>query len=358
MKNDYSESKYENKIRPHRIEGAYIERELTEPVELCDANGKLNPAAIGWSRFPLHICNLSGGWPRKKKWHYWCVTTDDFLFSFTVANIDYIGLVGAYFLDLKTQEFIEDTVITPMGRGCAMPLEVEKSVYYSHPRMIQHIVHDDRIIHANIKCKKLGGKNVSADLIVHKPENHESLNVVIPWGRERFQFTSKQNTLPAEGVVNVAGVDYEFKSGKSWATLDFGRGLWPYNTSWNWGAFSGVSEDGVVGVNIGSKWTDGVGYNENGICLDGKLYKIGEDLLWEYDPREFTAPWRIRTQYSDALDLTFVPFYERNSTINLLLLKTEAHQCFGHYSGRLKCGDKFVRVENILGWAEEHRARW
>lgn len=43
------------------------ERELTDPVTLCLPNGRLNLAAVGWSRNPLHRCNLTGRRLAKKR---------------------------------------------------------------------------------------------------------------------------------------------------------------------------------------------------------------------------------------------------------------------------------------------------
>ena len=48
-------------------DAVYAEREIVAPVDLCDARGRLNPAAVGFSRQPLVRANLSGHWPRKKK---------------------------------------------------------------------------------------------------------------------------------------------------------------------------------------------------------------------------------------------------------------------------------------------------
>ena len=50
---------------------AYVEPELTRPVDLCDGRGRLDPAAIGWSRAPLVRANLRGHWPRRKRWNFW-----------------------------------------------------------------------------------------------------------------------------------------------------------------------------------------------------------------------------------------------------------------------------------------------
>src|SRR5690606_27310777 len=49
------------------------EPELTGPVPLCTPAGRLNRAAVGWSRRPVHDCTLPGSWGRRKRWDFWCV---------------------------------------------------------------------------------------------------------------------------------------------------------------------------------------------------------------------------------------------------------------------------------------------
>ena len=71
------------------------EPELTAPVMLCGPDSLLNRQAIGWSRHPLHACNLPDSLPRKKKWNYWAVTSNDLLFSATIADIERLQLAGA-----------------------------------------------------------------------------------------------------------------------------------------------------------------------------------------------------------------------------------------------------------------------
>ncbi len=52
----------------------------------------------------------------------------------------------------------------------------------------------------------------------------------------------------------------------------------------NWAAASGVSTDGrTVGLQFGGKWTEGTGFTENALCIDGRLTKIHEELEWTYD---------------------------------------------------------------------------
>src|SRR5437870_11807933 len=95
--------------------GAVIptEPEITAPVLLCGAGGRLNPSAIGWSRRPLHTCNLPASLERKKKWNYWAVASDDLLFSATIADVDIAQIGGAYIFERKTHRHIGKTVVRP-----------------------------------------------------------------------------------------------------------------------------------------------------------------------------------------------------------------------------------------------------
>jgi hypothetical protein len=83
----------------------YHEPELSSPVEECLPGGRLNPAAIGWSRHPSLIANLPDSLSRKKKWNYWAVTSEALLFSATNANMERAGTAGAYLFDRRTRRF-------------------------------------------------------------------------------------------------------------------------------------------------------------------------------------------------------------------------------------------------------------
>ena len=72
-----------------------------------------------------------------------------------------------------------------------------------------------------------------------------------------------------------------------------------------------------IGLNFGGKWTDGTGMTENAVFIDGVMTKIHEDVLFTYDPKNFMVPWKIRTKFSDTVDLTFTPFFERESKTNV-----------------------------------------
>lgn len=335
------------------------EREITEPVDLCGADGKFDRAAIGWSRHPLHRCNVAEPLERKKKWNYWGVTSDQFFFSTTIADMERLQMGGAYCVERKTGRHFDKTVTVPPGT-IAIPETVAGNMVIEHPAMRVSMTDEDSGTRLRVESDDFEGQRLEANILIERPHGHETLNVVIPWSDVQMQFTSKQNTLPATGYVLLGDQRFEFGPPHSFGCLDYGRGVWPPHTVWNWGAASGVQGGRLVGLNLGAKWTDGTGMTENGLCVDGRLTKISEDLVLDYDREAWMKPWRVRTSETDRIDLVFEPEFERHATSGRReAWFTEAHQMFGTYSGRIvPDGGEPIAISGLYGWLEEHEARW
>ena len=339
------------------------EPELTGPVDLCLPDGRhLNPAARGWSRQPWHRANLHGGWGRTKRWDYWAVLTEDLVVTLTFADVDYLGLAVVGWIDLRTGAIGGHTATLPLARGIDLP-EVSGTAPLRHqaPQASLSAVTDDAGTRLTGSWAERDGRTASLDVTVTLPAGHESLNVVIPWSDTRFQYTSKHQARPAVGHLTVDGRrrDLGGGAGDAWGVLDVGRGRWPYRTRWNWGGGAGRATDGrTIGVQIGGKWTDGTGFTENGVLVDGRLGKIGADLEWAYDWDQPMAPWRVRSPEGD-LDLELTPVHDRHERTNAVVLSTEVHQVFGHWAGTVPDGTGgTVAVDGLLGFAEESRSRW
>ncbi|UCE84813.1 MAG: DUF2804 domain-containing protein [Deltaproteobacteria bacterium] len=335
----------------------YAEREITAPVDLCDARGVLNPDAVGWSRFPIVRANLSGHWPRKKRWNFWNWISRDFVFSVTLADLDYASFCAATFSDFAAGQTFRCQSNGRPGRF-AMPEHVERSVSFRGGGLEYANVNAGGDLEVDFRGRTRDGVEIVADFRVHKPPDHESLNVVVPWTDRRFQLNSKHNTLPCEGHVTVAGRRHAMEPATCHAVQDFGRGIWPYRSFWNWAVCTGEQAGHRIGVNLGGKWTTGTGANENGILLDGRLHKIMEDLHWSYDPRDWMKPWRIRSLHSDTLDLTLRPRMAHRSSLNLGLLATGGVCCFGAWRGWVRIDGQSFEIEDLVGWAEEFAHRW
>lgn len=331
------------------------EREITEAVLECTPDGSLNRDAVGWSRRPLHTCNLHGHWPRKKRWEYWAVATRDHLLAVTLADIDYAGLAVVTLLDYRTRAIVERSAIVPLGAGFAFPDAVRGG----------DVVIDALGLHASVRERgdvtRLAARfraregDVRVDVAIDRPPSHESISVLVPWSDRRFQYTSKHVALRARGEATIGARLYRFgPENDAFATLDFGRGVWPYRCDWSWAAAAGVVDGRVVGLNLGGTWTDGTGVTESGVVVDGRAHKIGARLAFEHG--DVARPWRI---VGDGVALDYVPFFDRRVALSLGVLATRLDWTLGRFSGAIETDDGArVVVRDMLGWAEDHRARW
>lgn len=339
----------------------HAEREIIELTRLCDRKGNLNPEAIGFARKPIIDCNLSGHYLRKKKWNYWCVYGEEILFSVTICHFDYAATCFIYFLEYETQRFFEKTITIPLGIGTKlkMPSRVLEPIRFANSEVHINITFFQNQTFLNVTSKNFDNEALHAELTIHHPTEDDTLNVVIPWNRQTFQFTAKHHTLPTAGFVKIGERIYQFFEEDCFAVLDFGRGIWPREALWNWGMASQRVRNKRVGLNFGGKWTDGTGMTENAVIVDGKMTKIHEDVLFTYDKKNFMKPWYITTKFSDQVILTFHPFFERVAKTDVKLVKSEVHQLVGYYNGQVKLEDgSTLVIQQMLGCIEEHIAKW
>ncbi|WP_210484828.1 DUF2804 domain-containing protein [Microvirga antarctica] len=330
-----------------------VERELTSQVDLCLPDGTLNPEAVGWTRSPLHRANLRG-WGRNKRFEYWCIATPDLVVAVNVSHSDYRVTLATFFLDLRTLEAFSEAEIhwLPRSKVDKMP---DRSgggpVIGRGNRMAIEMLPTKSGVRLVARTSRL-----HVDLDVIRGAQHESMSVVVPWDTTRFQYTCKDNCLPVRGTVTADGVDHIVDEAVSYATLDHGRGRWPYSIVWNWGSASGRSHGHEIGLQLGAKWTDGTPSTENALRIDGRIEKISQELKWTYDRTDWLRPWTIR---GERIDLVFTPVYDRQSSFDRLVVISKEHQCFGYFNGHVidEAGRRLV-VERLFGWAEEVHRRW
>lgn len=328
-----------------------IEREITAQVDLCQADGRLNPEAVGWSRRPLHRANLKG-WGRNKRFEYWCVTTPELVAAINISHSDYRVTLATFFLDLKTMDVFSQAEIHWLPRGKVSPMP-ERSGAGSvtgvgdRMRISMEVTDGGTLLRASTP-------RLDLEVMAHEEPGHESMSVVVPWDDKRFQYTRKDNCLRATGTARADGRNYQLTD--AYATLDHGRGRWPYSIVWNWASGSGVARGREIGLQFGGKWTEGTPSTENSLRIDGRIEKISQELEWVYDRGNFMAPWTIR---GDRVNLTFSPVYDRYSNFDRKVVRSMEHQVFGWFDGTVvsETGET-IPVERIFGWAEEVSRRW
>lgn len=343
------------------------QHELTQPGPLLTPAGDL--AQVGWARQPLLDCNLENArayrwraWQRLrlKRWDYYGLTTPEAFYAFTVSDIGYLASIFAYRIDFATGACQEATLTVPLARGAHLPRNsTEGQSTFSNGRVSLRFAVEPGARRLSVDWPNFsGGQALRAEVALQAPPEHESLVIVIPIPGRRFYYNRKVNCLPAEGWVAVGDARHNLRPGEALGNLDWGRGIWPYESFWVWASASGWLPDGrTLGLNLGFGFGDTSAATENAFSLDGRVHKLGQ-VDFSYNSGDFKQPWRMASP-DGRIALTFTPFAERVAKTDLRVLRSEVHQLFGRYAGSLvsDTGERLA-VDGLIGWAEEHQARW
>ncbi|HOU12657.1 MAG TPA: DUF2804 domain-containing protein [Anaerolineae bacterium] len=341
--------------------------ELTQPGLLLDAQGRLTQ--VGWARQPQLECNLENARFyalrflqrfRIKRWDYYAIFTPRRFFSATIADLGYAGNVFVYTLDFASNDLHEEGLVIPLGKDIQLPRnsDVGETVcIHPHATLRFHATEGERRIFVDWPGYHQG-RGIKADIALTCPPTHESMTIVIPIGAKRFYYNRKINCLPARGYIHYSDLREELYPHESLGSLDWGRGVWEYQSFWNWASASGFLPDGrAIGLNLGCGFGDLSRATENCVILDGRIYKL-EQVRFDYQSGDYMRPWHF-TDSEGRLDLTFTPFKERIARTAMVVIDSEVHQMFGRYNGQVRLDDgQCVEVRDLIGFAEEHHARW
>jgi len=353
--------------RPAKNKGSLMEHRIIEKSPLLGNDGRLvqkgyataplleyNPEALQLSRLPF-VNRL-----RLKEWDYYGVWSGERFFSITISHIGYAGLIFAYVIDFKNGRIIEKGHIVPLGRGVELPrTSLAGDAVFEHNGLRVAFFRQPEGRHIELRWPDYSdGQTLEADLHIEHEPGRDSIVMSTPMQDRCFYYNEKIPAMPVSGRVSLPGFFADENFDNSLAVLDWGRGVWPYKSYWNWAsAFSRLPDGRKFALNMGCGFGDLSYATENCFFIDGRLHKIGP-LSFDYESGSYLKPWR----FSDAegrLKLTMQPIFERVAKSNLLLINSEVHQVFGRYEGTVENADgQRIEISGLTGWAEEHKARW
>ena len=97
------------------------------------------------------------------------------------------------------------------------------------------------------------------------------------------------------------------------------------------------------------------------LFFDGKAHKLSEvtfNIPVKEGKDDFLSPWTF-TSDDGRFELNFEPILDRASWTKVLVLESDQHQVFGHFSGKVILDDGDVlKVEHLIGFAEKVMNRW
>lgn len=333
------------------------------PGPLHDNNGHL--AEAGWSTQltrDYDRSSIGAPWHRIKEWDYYCILAQDFAIAPVIADNSYMGLAGLAFMDFKSRTTTEFSAMSLFPRGkTGMPsssaagdLEVKRpgvSIAFKH-------IDGGRLL--SFSCPDFGdGAGLEGEIELRQPEM-DTMVIATPFPNapRAFYYNQKINCMPASGSFVLGGKEYTFDPASSFGVLDWGRGVWTYNNTWYWGSASGLHEGKPFGFNIGHGFGDTSAATENMVFMDGKAHKLDQVTFHIPEYSFDKEPWRF-TSNDGRFEMSFVPVVDRHNDTNLGLLRANAHQVFGLFSGSVTLDDGTVlEIENLLGFAEEVLNRW
>lgn len=297
---------------------------------------------------------------RVKEWDYYFFGNEHFGVALTIADNSYMGLVGATFFDFDLKQKYDFKHIIPFTNGkLKMPTDSMKGdiVYESKKISFKALIKENKR-ELLVKIPKFHkGKAFEFSAIIDYM-NKDSLVIITPYkdDEKAFYYNQKINNLVANGQVKFGDVVHKIENEQG--VLDWGRGVWTRDNTWYWSSMSTVLPNGEpLGFNLGYGFGDTSAASENMVFYKGKSYKLN-DVDFGVPPTSFTDEWHF-TSSDGAIDLIFTPVYDNCTLINLLVIKQDAHQVFGHFSGAIRLNkEEVVTFNKAFGFAEKVRNVW
>ena len=339
-------------------------KEITEPEKLLNEDGTL--AAPGYCKHNYYIYNKEdiavSKW-RVKEWNFYQISNGEWMIQLNFFNISLASAVSAMALNLQTGETITDTglqILTPGKNELDMNAE-EPSLfkYKQNGREVKYSVRKEgrRLYYKG----NASGNAFVIDLFLKRGENDESITTATPFEDKRcFFLTQKMNCMTVHGTVLIGERIIRFSRKNTFAVLDWGRGVWPYQSQWYW-ANGSTFVDGKL---FGFEFTWGFGKDAeelaSAVFYDGKCNKLAAASI-EHDPENtgWMDSWHIRTA-DGRFDMTMKPVYDHNTGMFALgLLGMKAHQVHGLWSGYAILDDGTrIEVKDMYAFCEKVKNKW
>ncbi len=341
-----------------------MQHKITEPSDLLNTYGELVQTGYATSPLLTYKRENAAYKLRLKEWDYYLIYNEDSAFALTLASISHVLLISATVIDLKNLTVLPKNTLKIVSGWFLPESSLTGDINYTDDSVSLSIVHKekDRVISLYLKNFTAGSDLTASIRLSNEPE--DSMVIATPFveNEKYFYYNRKIIGMTASGYINLKNTSYSYLPSTSFGLLDWGRGLWPYKTTWYWSAAQGFIADNVFGFNLGYGFGDTTDASENMLFLNGKASKLGKVKFQipknnngEY---EYKKPWTI-TSDDNRIDLSFEPVYDRNLDLSALLFATSQHQVFGKFTGAVVTDDgSSIYIHDFLGFAERVKNRW
>ena len=342
-----------------------MQHEILTAAPLLDQKGDL--AEPGWARSLLPVyCRdeIKAGKLRIKEWDYYLITDGHIGLALTIADNGYMGLDSISFLhfDEGWEQTKSPMRLFPRGKTGLPETSVDGASEIARGGYAMAFYHEDDARCLTFHMDNFRGKDAIEGIVRLTDEPRESIVIATPFEKPKhFYYNQKINCLRAEGWIELGEQRFELTPDRFFAVLDWGRGVWTYHNTWYWGSASGLLDGVPFGWNIGYGFGNTAAASENALFYDGVLHKLSQvtfEIPQKDSKFDYLAPWKF-TSDDNRFYMDFTPVLDRSACMNAGVLKSDQHQVFGHFTGRVTLDDGTVLpVRDFFGFAERVENKW
>ncbi|NRG44150.1 DUF2804 domain-containing protein [Bacillus sp. CRN 9] len=342
-----------------------MQNRITTRKNLLNSNGELTEKGYATALLlDYNRKDIKANFLRIKEWDYYLVMNEDYAVALTIADNSYMGLLSISLLDFKSAWFKTSSVIKPFTLGkLGLPASSKSGdIVYKDKRVTMAFLHEGNKRRLTCSMKKFSaGKDFSCDFILFdEPKDSIVIATPFPDNKKAFYYNQKINCIRSAGTASLGEQTFHFDEG-SFATLDWGRGVWTYKNTWYWGSASGLLKGKTVGFNIGYGFGDTSAASENMLFYEGKAHKLDQvefHIPMRGDKHHYLQPWRF-TSNDHRFEMAFTPILDRADYTSVGIIASDQHQVFGKFNGTVVLDDgTILELKDFLGFAERVYNRW
>ena len=337
-----------------------MEQVLLEAGPLLDAKGSLSQAGYAFDLVKTYDRKAikAPKW-RIKEWDYYYISNAHYGIAITIADNSYMGLASVSIIYHDKPDYITRSSMKAFTNGkINLPnTSASGTSFWKDKNYEIKVVTENkrRLIDVQVR-DYVDGKGLLAHFeLKEKVDGSMVIATPFPKKPKHFYYNQKINNMVASGYFFFDDQQIYFSEDDTRAVLDWGRGVWPYKNTWYWSSLSANNNGHEVGFNLGYGFGDTKAASENMLFYDGKAYKL-KDVSFNI-PRDSKGNYKIMEKWTITskdgdINLEFVPAMNRRDTAKVLFLKSEQHQIFGKFNGKIKVDEIEAEIVDAISFAE------
>ena len=342
------------------------QHEILRSAPLLNASGDL--AEPGWARSLLPVYRRSDirvSPMRIKEWDYYLITDGHVGLALTIADNGYMGLDSVSFLDFDEgwEQTKSPMRLFPMGKTGLPESSADGASEIARGGYAMAFYHEDGARRLSFHMDRFLDGDAIEGIVTLSAAPEESMVIATPFDKPgHFYYNQKINCMRAEGWITLGKRRIELTPDRFFGVLDWGRGVWTYHNTWYWGSASGELDGVPFGWNIGYGFGNTAAASENVLFYDGRIHKLGTVEFHipkdEKGRNAYLNVWNF-TSDDNRFYMDFTPVLDRSALTSVIVIKSDQHQVFGRFTGRVTLDDGTVLpVRDFFGFAEKVENQW